>query len=52
MKYMFWNFGILMAGLFGIVFIILIQSITIDNESEYYVLKEAMEDYYAASDRI
>lgn len=43
MKYMFWNFGILMAGLFGIVFIILIQSITIDNESEYYVLKEAME---------
>ena len=43
MKEMFWNFGILMAGLFGIVFIVLIQSITIDNESEYYVLKEAME---------
>ena len=32
-----------MFGLLGIVFLVLMQSITINNESEYYVLKEAME---------
>ena len=32
-----------MAGLVGIVFISMFNTITIDNESEYYVLKEAME---------
>lgn len=32
-----------MFGLFGLVFIVMFESITIDNESEYYVLKEAME---------
>lgn len=37
------SFGLIMAGLFGIVFITMFESITINNESEYYVLKEAME---------
>ena len=32
-----------MFGLFGLVFIVMFESITINNESEYYVLKEAME---------
>ena len=32
-----------MAGIIGIVFIVLFQDITVNNESEYYVLKEAME---------
>ena len=43
MKYTFWSFGLIMAGIFGLVFIVLFQSITVNNESEYYVLKEAME---------
>lgn len=43
MKYTFWGFALIMAGIFGIVFIVMFQSITVDNESEYYVLKEAME---------
>lgn len=43
MKYMFWGFALIMAGIFGIVFIVMFESITINNESEYYVLKEAME---------
>lgn len=32
-----------MFGIFGLVFIIMFQSITVNNETEYYVLKEAME---------
>lgn len=43
MKYMYWGFGLIMFGLFGLVFIVMFESITINNESEYYVLKEAME---------
>lgn len=43
MKYSYLGFGIIMAGLFGIVFLVMFESITVDNESEYYVLKEAME---------
>ena len=43
MKYTFWGFGLIMAGLFGLVFIVMFESITVNNESEYYVLKEAME---------
>lgn len=43
MKYIFWCFGLIMAGLFGVAFIVMFQSITVNNESEYYVLKEAME---------
>lgn len=33
----------MMFGVFGLVFIVMFQSIVINNESEYYVLKEAME---------
>ena len=43
MKYAYWCVGLIMAGLFGIFFIVMWQDITINNESEYYVLKEAME---------
>ena len=43
MKYAYWCFGLIMAGLFGLFFIVMFQDITINNESEYYVLKEAME---------
>ena len=43
MKYAYWGFGMVMAGLIGIVFLVMFQSITINNETEYYVLKEAME---------
>jgi len=43
MKYSFFGIGIIMAGLVGLVFLVMFQSITINNETEYYVLKEAME---------
>ena len=43
MKYAFWGAITIIAGLFGIVFIVMFQDITVNNESEYYVLKEAME---------
>lgn len=43
MKYTFWGMGLIMAGLFGIVFIVMFENITINNESEYYVLKESVE---------
>ena len=43
MKYAFLGFGLIMFGIFGLVFIVMFSSITINNESEYYVLKEAME---------
>lgn len=43
MKYAYLGLGFVLFGLFGLVFIVMFQSITVDNESEYYVLKEAME---------
>lgn len=43
MKYSFLGIGFIMFGLVGIVFVAMFQSITVDNEAEYYVLKEAME---------
>ena len=43
MKYAFWGFGLIMGGIIGVVFIVMFQSVTINNETEYYVLKEAME---------
>lgn len=42
MKYAFWAFGFILIGLFGLFFILLFQDVTINNEAEYYVLKEAM----------
>lgn len=43
MRYSFFGFGMLLFGMAGLVIIVLYQSITINNESSYYVLKEAME---------
>lgn len=43
MKYTFLGLGFIMFGIFGLIFIVMFQSVTINNESEYYVLKEAME---------
>ena len=42
MKYSFLGAGLMVFGLFTLVIIIMFQSITMDNDSEYYVLKEAM----------
>lgn len=43
MKYAYLGLGFLLFGVCGLVFIVMFESITINNESEYYVLKEAME---------
>jgi hypothetical protein len=43
MKYGYWGFGMLLFGCIGLVIIVMFESITLDNDSEYYVLKEAME---------
>lgn len=43
MKYSFFGFGVILFGLLGIFFLVMFQEITTNNESEYYVLKEAME---------
>ena len=42
MKYPFLALGMIMVGMSGLVFITMFQSITVNNESVYYVLKEAM----------
>lgn len=42
MKYTFWGVGLIIAGLFGIFFIVLFENVTLNNESEYYVLKESV----------
>ena len=43
MKYSFLSLGMIFVGMIGLVFISTFESITINNESEYYSLKEAME---------
>lgn len=43
MKYSFAGIGMVMVGLFAFVIIMIFQFITINNESDYYSLKEAME---------
>lgn len=43
MKYSYAILGLVFFGMFGVVFVLMFESITINNESEYYVLKEAME---------
>lgn len=43
MKYGFLGLAFIMFGMFGLVFLVMFESITINNEAEYYVLKEAME---------
>ncbi|MEE3343653.1 MAG: DUF5411 family protein [Bacilli bacterium] len=42
MKYGFLGFGLMMFGMIGLVVIVMFQSITLDNDTEYYTLKEAM----------
>lgn len=43
MKYAYLGVGFISFGLCGLIFILLFQSVTVNNEAEYYVLKEAME---------
>ena len=43
MKYSFLSLGMIMAGMFGLVFIVMFENVTINNESEYYVLRESVE---------
>ena len=43
MKYAYAGFGMLLFGMIGVIIIAIFQSITVNNDSEYYVLKEAME---------
>lgn len=42
MKYGFFSLGTILFGMVTLVIIIMFESITLDNDSEYYVLKEAM----------
>ena len=42
MKYGFFGLGMILFGMVTLVIIIMFESITLDNDSEYYVLKEAM----------
>lgn len=43
MKYSYFGVAMIFFGLLGLVLIIMFESITFDNDSEYYVLKESME---------
>lgn len=43
MRYAYFGFGMLLFGSIGVVIIMMFESITLDNDSEYYVLKEAQE---------
>ena len=43
MKYSYMGFGMLFFGMLGLVIIVMYESITINNESEYYILKDAMQ---------
>ncbi|MBR3161216.1 MAG: hypothetical protein IKF19_00615 [Bacilli bacterium] len=42
MKYSFLGVGMIIFGLFTLVAIVMFESITMDNDTEYYTLKEAM----------
>lgn len=42
MKYAYYGFGMLLFGSIGLVLIVMLQSVTINNDAEYYDLKEAM----------
>lgn len=42
MKYSFFGFGIIIFGIIGLFILVLFENITINNESEYYTLKEAV----------
>ena len=40
MRYGFMGMAMIFFGMVGIIIIMLFESITLDNDSEYYVLKE------------
>ncbi len=42
MKYAYYGFGMLLFGAMGLILIVMMQTVTINNDSEYYNLKEAM----------
>lgn len=42
MKYSYMGIGVIAFGLVGIVFLVLFENITVNNESEYYTLREAV----------
>ena len=43
MKYAYLSLGMILVGMLGLSFITFFQNVTINNESEYYVLKESVE---------
>ena len=43
MKYAYLSLGMILVGIFGLAFIMLFENVTVNNESEYYVLKESVE---------
>lgn len=43
MKYGYYSLGMLLVGCIGLVVIVMFGTVTLNNESEYYVLNEAME---------
>ena len=43
MKYGLLGFGLMMFGMIGLVIIVMFESITLDNDTDYYTLKEAMQ---------
>ncbi len=43
MKYAYLSLGMILYGMVGLGFIVLFENVTINNESEYYVLHEAVE---------
>lgn len=60
MKYAYLSLGMILVGMFGLTFITYFQNVTVNNESEYYVLKESVEaamyesidiSYYMVSDK-
>lgn len=52
MKYVYLSFGMILFGMMGLMFITFFQNVTINNESEYYVLKESVEaSMYESIDR-
>ena len=43
MKYSFFGIGMILFGMVGLVIVVMFESITMDNDTEYYSLKEAMQ---------
>ena len=43
MKWSFASVGLVAAGLVGVVIILLFQNLTVNNEEDYYLLKEILE---------